>query len=165
MFRSFVSALAGRRSLIAGILMVGVLCTTSTGAQQAPAAGAAPAPTTLKFGPDAGMVLHFIKKDKVADFEMVMAKCKEALQKSTKPERKGQANGWKLFKSQDPAGENVLYVFFIDPAMKDADYSVANILAEGFPPADVNALYEKYRDAYASGQNILNLGLVSDFAK
>ena len=49
------------------------------------------------------------------------------------------------------------------PAIKDADYSVANILAESFPPTEVNALYEKYRDAYASGQNILNLGLISDF--
>ncbi len=164
MFRSLVSALAGRRSLIAGILMVGLL-SASTGAQQPPAAAAAAAPTTLKFGPDAGMVLHFIKKDKVADFELVMAKCKEGLQKSSKPERKAQATGWKLFKSQDPAGENVLYVFFIDPAMKDAAYSVANILAVSFPPAEVNALYEKYRDAYASGQNILNLGLVSDFGK
>jgi hypothetical protein len=164
MFRSFVSALAGRRSLVAGVVMVGVLLTTPIGAQQAPAAAQA-GPTTLKFGPDAGMVLHFIKKDKVADFELVMAKCKEALQKSSKPERKAQATGWKLFKSQDPAGENVLYVFFIDPALKDADYSVANILAEGFPPTDVNALYEKYRDAYAPGQNILNLGLISDFGK
>ena len=69
-------------------------------------------------------------------------------------------------KSQDPAGPNgVLYVFFIDPVMKDADYSVANILAEGFPPAEVNSLYEKYRDAYTSGQNIVNLSVSSDFGK
>ena len=170
MLRSSVSALVGRRSLLAGILLVSVLGTTPTGAQQAPAApaaaAAAQAPTTLKFGHDAAMVLHFIKPDKVADFEMVMAKCKEALLKSTKAERKGQGTGWKLFKSQDPAGPNgVLYVFFIDPVMKDADYSVANILAEGFPPAEVNSLYEKYRDAYTSGQNIVNLSVSSDFGK
>ena len=39
---------------------------------------------------------------------MVMGKLKEALAKSEKPERKQQAAGWKIFKSPDPAGANVL---------------------------------------------------------
>ncbi len=164
MFRSFVSALAGRRSLIAGILVAGVLCTIQTGAQQQPAAPAAP--PTQKFGPDGGMVLHFIKADKTADFEMVMGKLKEVLQKSSKPERKEQAKSWKLFKSVDPAaGGNVLYIFFIDPSVKDADYTVSTILAEGFPPLEVNALFEKFGASYAQGQNLVNLALVSDFGK
>ena len=69
------------------------------------------------FASDAGMVLNFIKPDKTADFEAVMAKLKEALQKSDKPERKQQAASWKVFKSPEPAaGGNVLYVFVIDPA-------------------------------------------------
>ena len=55
------------------------------------------------FAIDAGMVLNFIKPDKTADFETVMAKLKEALQKSEKPERKQQAASWKVFKSADPA--------------------------------------------------------------
>jgi len=29
----------------------------------------------------------------------------------------------------------------------------------------VNSLYEKYRDAYTSGQNIVNLSVSSDFGK
>ena len=113
------------------------------------------------FASDAGMVLNFIKPDKTADFEAVMAKLKEALQKSEKPERKQQAASWKVFKSPDPGGRrHVLYVFMIDPAVKGADYTVSNILAEAFPPAEVNELYKKYADAYASGQNIVNLTLV-----
>ena len=166
MFRSFVSALAGRRSLIAGVLMAGVLCTIQTGAQQPQSTTAPAGPPTLKFGPDAGMVLHFIKADKTADFEMVMGKLKEVLQKSPKPERNQQAKSWKLLKSVDPAaGGNILYIFFIDPSVKDADYTVSNILAEGLPVAEVNALFEKYSAAYAQGQNIVNLALVSDFGK
>jgi hypothetical protein len=91
---------------------------------------------------------------------------KEALQKSEKPDRKEQAKTWKVFKSPDPAaGGNVLYVFVIDPAVKGADYSVANILAEAFPPAEVNELYKQYAGAYAQGQNIVNLSLVSDLGK
>jgi hypothetical protein len=64
-------------------------------------------PATHVFGSDAGLVLNFIKPDKTADFDAVIAKLKEALQKSDKPER------------------------------------------------------DQYAEAYASGQNFVNLTLVS----
>jgi hypothetical protein len=146
-----------------------VVCTwsaTTVHAQQPPAApaqAAQAAPQTRTFPGDGGMILNFIKPDKTADFEAVMAKLKEALAKSEKPERKEQAKSWKIFKSPDPAqGGNILYVFVVDPAIKGADYSVANILAEAFPAAEVNELYKQYAGAYASGQNIVNLSLVVD---
>jgi hypothetical protein len=160
----------GRRpGLIALGLMAGLLSATAAHAQAAqaqPPAQAAAAPTKRVFAADAGMVLNFIKADKTADFEQVVQKLKEALQKSEKPERKEQAKTWKVFKSPDPAaGGNVLYVFFIDPAVKDADYTVSNILAEAFPTAELNDLYKKYADSYATGQNIVNLALVNDLGK
>ena len=142
-------------------LVVGILAAGSVQAQQAtpPAQQAAAAPTTRVFANDAGLVLNFIKPDKTADFEAVMAKLKEALEKSEKPERKQQAAGWHVFKSADPAGANVLYVFVIDPAVKGADYQVSNIIAEAFP-AEANELLKKYGEAYAQGMNILNLTLL-----
>jgi hypothetical protein len=143
-------------------LVVGTLSATTAFAQAAPAAGAQAAPAARLFASDAGMVLNFIKPDKTADFEAVMGKLKEALQKSEKPERKQQAASWKVFKSPDPAaGGNVLYVFMIDPAVKGADYTVSTILAEAFP-SEVQTLYKQYAEAYASGQNFVNLSLVSD---
>ena len=152
-------------------LVVGTLSATTAFAQAQPPAPAAPAaaaqaaPTARMFASDGGMVLNFIKPDKTADFESVIGKLKEALQKSAKPERKQQAASWKVFKSPDPAaGGNVLYVFMIDPSVKGADYTVSNILAEGFP-TEVQALYKHYADAYASGQNFVNLSLVSDLGK
>ena len=148
-------------------LVVGVLAAGSVQAQQAtpPAQQAAAAPATRVFASDAGMVLNFIKADKTADFEAVMAKLKEALQKSTKPERKQQAAAWKVFKSPEPAaGGNALYVFIIDPSVKGADYTVSTILAEAFPQ-DVQTLYKQYAESYASGQNFVNLALVQDFSK
>jgi len=133
--------------------------------QQPPAQQAQAAPTARTFGSDAGMVLNFIKPDKTADFEAVVAKLKEALAKSEKPERKEQAKSWQVFKSPDPAaGGNVLYVFLINPAVKGADYTVSNILAEAFP-TEVQTLYKQYAEAYASGQNFVNLSLVSDLGK
>jgi hypothetical protein len=145
-------------------LVVAVIAASSVEAQQAPPAQqAAAAPAKRVFASDAGMVLNFIKPDKTADFEAVMAKLKEALQKS--PERKQQAASWKVFKSPEPAaGGNVLYVFIIDPSVKGADYTVSTVLAEAFP-TEVQTLYKQYADSYASGQNFVNLHLVSDLGK
>jgi hypothetical protein len=141
-------------------LIVGVLTASSVQAQQAAAA-----PAARMFGSDAGMVLNFIKADKTADFEMVMGKLKEALNKSAKPERKAQAASWKVFKAAEPgAAGSVLYVFFVDPSVKGADYTVSTILAEAFP-ADVQTIFKAYSESYASGQNFVNLALVSDFGK
>jgi len=113
------------------------------------------------FGSDAGMVLNFIKPEKTADFEAVVAKLHDALQKSDKPERRQQAAGWKVFRASEPgANGSVLYVFTIDPAVKGADYTVSTILAEAFP-SEVQALYKSYADSYAGGQNYVNLRLVS----
>ena len=158
------------RRIVFGFV-VGTLSAATAFAQAAPATPAAPAaaaqaaPTARTFASDGGMVLNFIKPDKTADFESVVGKLKEALGKSEKPERKQQAASWKVFKSPDPAaGGNVLYVFMIDPSVKGADYTVSTILAEAFP-AEVQALYKQYAEAYASGQNFVNLALVSDLAK
>jgi hypothetical protein len=150
--------------LLAGTLSAPMVFAQAAPAQQPPAAAQA-APTTRTFANDGGMVLNFIKPDKTADFEAVVAKLKEALNKSEKPERKQQAATWKVFKSPDPAaGGNVLYVFVIDPSVKGADYTVSTILAEAFP-TEVQDLYKKYAESYASGQNFVNLQLISDLGK
>jgi hypothetical protein len=166
MVRTFAPALGRRPHWMALGLMVAVYSAAPTRVHaQAAQAPAAQAPAARVFASDAGMVLNFIKADKTGDFEAVIGKLKEALQKSEKPERKQQAASWKVFKSADPAQNNqVLYVFFIDPPVKGADYTVSTILNEGFPQ-EVQALYKQYAEAYATGQNFLNLSLVSDLAK
>lgn len=172
---SVVPAVGGRPAWIALGLVVGVLSAgpllaqnppaQTQPTQQPPAQQAQAAPNARVFASDAGLVLNFIKADKTADFEAVMVKLKEALQKSDKPERKQQAASWKVFKAAEPGPNgSVLYVFFIDPAVKGADYTVSTILAEGFPQ-DVQALYKQYAEAYAQGQNFVNLTLVSDLGK
>jgi len=149
-------------------LVVGTLSAVPVFAQAAPAQPAQQAQaasTKREFASDAGMVLNFIKPDKTADFEAVVAKLKEALNKSEKPERKEQAKSWQVFKSPDPAaGGNVLYVFLINPSVKGADYTVSTILSEAFPE-EAQVLYKQYADSYASGQNFVNLALVNDLGK
>ena len=167
MFRSGAApARTGRPRRIAVGLVAGTIWAGTAYAQAQPPQQAQAAPTARVFGSDAGMVLNFIKPDKVADFDMIIGKLKEALQKSSKPERKQQAASWKVFRAMEPGPNNsVLYVFIIDPSVKGADYTVSNILAEGFPPDQVTALYKQYADTYASGQSPVNLTLVSDLGK
>jgi hypothetical protein len=148
-------------------LVFGVLAAAPAIAQAQqgqPADQAKPVSQPRNFNNDGGMVLNFIKPDKTADFEMVMKRLKEALLKSDKPERKQQAAGWKVYKSPDPAGQNVLYVFVIDPAVKGADYQVSNIIAEAFPK-EANDILKAYAEAFAQGMNIVNLQVLQDMSK
>jgi hypothetical protein len=113
------------------------------------------------FASDAGMILNAIKADKTADFEMVVARLKDALQKSPNADRKRQAAGWRVFKAiERGANDSAIYVFWIDPPVKDADYTVSKILMEAFP-GEAQELYKKFSDAYVNGQSVVNLQLFS----
>jgi hypothetical protein len=151
------------------ILTVPPVAAVQTSTQQSgrqPAEQATVASTARVFGAETGLVLNFIKPDKTADFEAVVAKLKEALSTSTNPVRKQQAASWRVYKSPDPAaGGTALYVFVVDPAVKGADYSVTTILAEAFSSTELSTLYKQYTEAYGPGQNFVNLALVSDLGK
>ena len=151
----FVNLSVATMSVIASLGAAG-----SARASQAPAQEQSQAAQPRVFASDAGLVLNFVKPDKAADFEMVMGKLREALQKSDKPERRQQGESWKIYRAVEPgAGGNVLFVFVIQPPVKDADYTVSTILAEAFP-SEVQDLYRKFAESYASGQNIVNLKAV-----
>ena len=122
-----------------------------------PAAPPAAVPSSRKFTTDAGLMFSVIKPDKTADFEMVMAKVKEALGKSQDAKRKQQALSWRVFKGQETApGGGIVYVWFIDPPAKDVDYTVTDILTEAFPN-EAQDLWAKYTACFVSGQTMLNL--------
>lgn len=150
---------------IAGIvsgLLLSVAVDYATAFVQASTDGReAQAAPTRTFAADAGMILNFVKPEKTADFENVMAKLKEALQHSDKPERQAQAKSWRVYKAREPgANGTVLYIFWVNPPVKDADYTVSMILAEVFP-SEAQAIFKQYADSLAQGQNIVNLSLVS----
>ena len=118
-------------------------------AQQQPVP-AQPAQPAISYSGDTGMMFNVIKAASVADFEMVLGKLKEALQKSEDPQRKQQAASWKVFKASEAAPDGtVLYIFFFENAVKGAEYDPVKILSEAFP-TEVNALYDKLKTAYAT---------------
>ena len=173
MFSTWTSAAAGFRRIAIALMLTAVGVLTSAGlaqaqaaaAPQAPAAAAqaAPAPQARVFTGDVGVMYNVIKPDKTADFEMVIGKLKEALAKSEKPERKAQAAGWRVFKQADPmANGNILYIFMVDPVVKDADYTVSRILSEAFP-AEVQELFKVYSACFAGGVTLANYQIVASF--
>jgi 23S rRNA G2069 N7-methylase RlmK/C1962 C5-methylase RlmI len=141
------------------ILALAVLAFTAVNAN------AQAAPNARVFNGGAGLILYTIKAASTADFEMVLNKTKEALMKSEKPERKQQAASWRVYKSDQPgANGNVTYVMIIDPAIKDADYNIVNIMNEAFP-AEIQALFKSYTESFASGLIPINLVPVVDYGK
>ena len=98
-----------------------------------------------------------IKPDKTADFEAVLARVKEALNKSQDPKRRQQALSWRVLKGLEAGpGGNVVYIWLLDPAVKDEDYSITTILTEAFPN-EAQDLWAKYVACFVSGQTMLNL--------
>jgi hypothetical protein len=130
----------------------------ATPTPQTPAAPPPPAvPASRKFTADAGIIFNIIKPDKATDFEAVMAKVKEGLQKSGDPKRKQMAIGWRVFKASESGfGNNLVYVFLFDPPVKDEDYQITRILDEAFPN-EAQELWKKFTDCFATGQSLLNL--------
>ena len=122
-----------------------------------------PADPGRKFSGPAGLLFNIIKPEKTAEFEAFLTKLHESLQKSADPVRKQQAAGWKVYKMAEASGGNVMYIYFIDPAVAGADYTATKIIAETLP-SEAQGIYEKIKDAFA-GQSIANLTLVADFSK
>ena len=112
-----------------------------------------------------GMVFNYIEQDSTDAFEQVMTRLGQVMAESENPERVQQASGWKVYKAIEPGpNNNVLYVWFIDPTVPEADYSVAQILNEEIPN-EVQGLYETFNDSFGLGQMPINLELVVDFAE
>ena len=97
---------------------------------------------------DVALITILIKPDRAADFEMVLNKVKESLAKSENPQRKQQAAGWVVFKSQTPVQGNTVYIMRIDPIVNGAEYDLMRIIAEVFP-VEVQEIFQKYKDAFA----------------
>jgi len=168
MFSTWTSATAVFRRIGIALMIVAVVVLASAGAayaqaapaQQAPAA--APAPQARVFTGDVGLMFNQIKPDKTADFEMIIGKLKEALAKSDDPVHKQMAQGWRVIKNPEPIqGGNYLYVFLIDPVVKDADYTVSRVLAKAFP-VEVQELFKVYSSCFAGGVTLQNYTTVAN---
>lgn len=119
-----------------------------------------PAPSPVRsreFTADVGVVLYFVRPEGESAFEETTARAAEALAASDSDERRRQAEGWSIWRAEEPLADGViLYVSWLDPVVPGADYWVPGILNEAFP-TEAQALYETYAGAFADGQILLNL--------
>ena len=142
--------------VLAGSVGIGMVI----GLAFAPAQAAAQAVKTLEA--PTGMIFNYIEPESTAAFEQVMTRLGTVMASSENPERVEQAAGWKVYKALETGpNDNVLYVWFIDPTVPDADYSVAQILSEEVPN-EVQRLYEAFNGSFGAGQMPINLELVID---
>ncbi|MGH9349283.1 MAG: hypothetical protein ACRD26_18665 [Vicinamibacterales bacterium] len=132
---------------MAGALVLGPAFTQGHAGAQEAAQQAAP---KLTFEGDTALWTVAIKPDKTADFEKIIAKLHEGLNKSESAERRQQAVGWKVMKQAKPLQDgNIAYVHIINPVVPGADYTVMQALYDMFPD-ERQALYETYRGAFAA---------------
>jgi hypothetical protein len=101
------------------------------------------APDALVFNADRMLVSVRVAESHATDFEVTMGKVKEVLARSDKPERRQQAAQWKLLKIGTPQEGVITYFFLLDRVVKGATYDPFKILAEGLPPEEVGALFQK----------------------
>lgn len=105
-----------------------------------------------------------IKPDKTSDYEKVLARVRDALQKSEKPERKQQASGWRVMKMDKPLPDgNIAYVHVIAPA-GGADYALLKAVYDVFP-LESQELYGLYRGAFAQNLALASGSIVMDMSK
>ena len=113
---------------LSGVMLAGAILMLPAFTQ--PASAQAPPPKTTYTG-DVVIAAYAVNAGKEADYEKVIATLKDALAKSPKPEAKQQLDGWKVIKNSanQPDG-SPLYLHIISPVVKDADYSITNLVYE-----------------------------------
>lgn len=141
--------LRGLQVFICGVALAGLTVSgvTVASAQE-------PAKPVLTFSGDSTVVIMLIKPDMTADFEAVLAKYKEGLGKSDKPNRKEQLAGLRSYKATAPLGGNAAYVLNFETVVKGEEYDFTRIIYEAFPREEADAVFQKYKNSYVNRQII-----------
>jgi len=130
--------------LLGPMLLASLAATPRLPQTTVPMTASAAAPD-YKFPSGAGMLFFYVKPDKAADFEAVVARLSEALDKSDDPVRKQQAANWRVLRSVEATGDSAIYVFVFIPAVTTADYDPIKVLSDALP-SEVQTLYDRLRD-------------------
>jgi hypothetical protein len=120
-----------------------------------------PAPTWT-LSSEAGLIFVGVRADATEVFESGIAAAHDALVASQKPFRQTQRAGWRVYRQVEAWRTGmVLYLFVIQPAVRDVNYSLSAILLEGYP-ADP-AVQAAYVATLSGEQSLLACTVVADF--
>jgi hypothetical protein len=124
-------------------------------------------PQKTTYSGDVVIAAYIVNADKTADYEKVIATLKDSLSKSQRPEAKQQLAGWKVIKNatNQPDG-SALYIHVISPVVKDADYSITNLVYEVVTdPTAQKSFYDLYRGSLQKPLFVIQGPMTSDFSK
>lgn len=105
----------------------------------------------------AAVILNPVKPDRTADFETGVEHLRAVLAATSDPVRRQQAQGWRTYRAEEPMGNNVLYVFVLDPAVPGADYSFKSILEESLPAAEAETAIKRLVGSLGGVQNVISM--------
>ncbi len=140
------NATLGTAFVIALVLGVaGVASAQNPPAQQPPAQQQAENKPALTFEGDLALMLVYVKPDKTADFEAIMAKAKEALVKLDTVETRQEASTMKWYKwtVNKPDTPFVMYCIKAEPPVTGAEYAPLMLIYKAFPTE-----YAGFRDKW-----------------
>ena len=116
-----------------------------------------PPVASLTFEAPAAIFLNFIRPANADAFQALTTRLVQALAASDDARHQAQAAGWSLYRVRETGtNNNTVFVWFLDPAVPNANYAVPQLLNEMFP-AEVQQLYEGYNQSFGVGQLVLNL--------
>jgi hypothetical protein len=133
------------RSVLIGCALVLTAAAPATRQTSPPAAPAGSA-QAYSFPTGAGLLLFYVRPERTDDFERLVKRMSEVLDKSANPVRTQQASGWRMFRSMEAPKDSVIYVFVLDPAIAGSDYDPVKVLSEELP-TEAQALYETLKSA------------------
>lgn len=152
-------------NIVRTVAFAAVIAMVSAVAVDASPQDEAAKPAAFTIDGDAAVWVVAIRPDKTQDFEQVMTRLREGLQKSQKPERQKQAAGWRVVKVAKPMPDgNIAYVHMINPVVPGADYAVLQILYDEFPD-ERQAMYDLYRGAFVQSLSLVSGAVAVDLTK
>jgi hypothetical protein len=108
-------------------------------------------PPQQTFSSDTAIIFYAVLPDKVTQFEQLMNKVKEAMQKSDNPSRKQQAQGMRLLKAAKPGPDgSIQYTLIVHPVVKDTEYAPGMLVYEVFP-SEANKLFGEFKSFFKEG--------------
>ena len=137
MFKGMSSSLTSLIATMAAFCLIGGVAVHT----QAPGRGAV---QEYVFPSGAGVLFFHVRPERADDFEAIVKRLGEALERSTDPVRRQQAANWRIYKSTETPRGAVIYLFYFDPAVAGADYDPIRVLSED-APAELSALFERLR--------------------
>jgi hypothetical protein len=114
----------------------------------------------IVFGSNGGLVVNYIKPDKTVAFDFMIDQLRLAMEESRQSTLCEQAARWKVLRTSEAGPDGTaVYVFAVDPGLRNIDYRLSTLVAEAIP-RNPDEFYRRLLDLYASRQNVIDVAAV-----